>query len=105
MKYYKGDHGFIQPLTVLKSTGVAENLSDKTVTLVLVDMKGVGSDKTISCTVTDPANGEIEFQPADATVFNVVTDYKIRAKITNAGGSSYQRHCEPGFIQIEDPDA
>lgn len=105
MKYYKGDHGFIQPLTVLKSNGEPEDLTDKAVQLLLIDMKGVGADKTIDCTVTDPASGEIEFQPADETVFDVATDYKIRAKITEAGGSSYQRHTEPGYITIEDPNA
>lgn len=107
MKFYKGDV-FIQPIIILKDDGSGpEDLTDKTVTLLLIDQKGT-SDKTVSgsnVAITDPLNGEVDFQPQDATVLDTVTDYKLRAKITSATGATYQRHTEPGVIIVEDPNA
>jgi|SRR5579884_447039 len=105
MKFAKGAFGFIQPLTVLKNTaGDPEDLTNTNVTLILIDMRGVGSNKTIVCSVVDPTNGGIQFQPADATVFDTVTDYKIRAEITDPTGLSMVRYTEPGYIIIYDPN-
>lgn len=105
MYFYKGEFGFLQYITILKDDGSgAEDLSDKTVQLLFIDQKKVGSDKTVSVTVTDPGVGEVLFSPADGTTLDTVTDYKVRAKITDSAGNTYLRYTLPGSCVVADPN-